>query len=267
MTTARTPADRIRSRSRGSPHIRRNRASWDAASAAYDRRHARGLGGRSATSWGLFRIPESELRLLGPTRGKRILEMGCGAARWSIALAQRGALPTGLDLSANQLARARELQREGGIRFPLVRASAERLPFRAAAFDIVFCDWGAMTFTEPERSVPECARVLRRGGAFVFATASPFRYLSLDPSKDRQTRRLIRPYFGNYRVEFSPNEPVEFQPRYGVWIDLFRKSGLAVERLVETRPHPHERSTYLSRSDTAWGRSWPLEAIWKLVRE
>jgi ubiquinone/menaquinone biosynthesis C-methylase UbiE len=267
MSNARKDARPGNHRPDGSGHIRHNRAAWDAASAGYDRRHARVLGGRSATSWGLFRIPESELRLLGPTRGKRVLELGCGAARWSIGLARRGARPTGLDLSSNQLTRARELQRAAGIRFPLVRASAERLPFRSSVFDVVFCDWGAMTFTDPQRSVPECARVLRRGGTLVFATASPFRYLSLDPVKDRQSRRLVRPYFGSSRVEFRPDEPVEFQPRYGVWIELFRTNGLAVERLVETRADPRRRTTYLSRDDAAWGRSWPLEVIWKLLRE
>ncbi len=179
--------------------------------------------------------------LLGNTRRKVILELGCGAARWSIALARGGARPTGLDLSSVQLAKARELQRESHVRFPLVRASAERLPFRDAVFDLIFCDWGAMTFADPMRSVPECARVLRRGGGFVFATASPLRYLTLDLAKDRQSRRLIRPYFGSHRVDLGSDEAIEFQLPYGAWVDLFRKNGLRVERLVETRPTPRRR--------------------------
>lgn len=263
-----TKRTRRRSRAPGSTaHIRHNRAVWDRVSGWYDRRYARALGGRSAMAWGIFRVPESELRLLGPTRGKEILELGCGAARWSGALARRGARPTGLDLSSAQLARARELQRESGVRFPLVRASAEQLPFRDASFDLVFCDWGAMTFTDPRRSVPECARVLRRGGPFVFSTASPFRYLTLDLGKDRQVRRLVRPYFGNPRREFEDDAAVEFQPPYGEWIDLFRRNGFAVERLLETRAGRGARTAYLSRADSEWGRSWPLEAIWKLVKE
>jgi ubiquinone/menaquinone biosynthesis C-methylase UbiE len=259
---------RPRRRAAGSTgHIRYNRAVWDRISGWYDRRHARVLGGTSATAWGLFRVPESELGLLGKTRGKAILELGCGAARWSIALARGGARPTGLDLSSAQLARARELQRESKVRFPLVRASAEQLPFRDGAFDIVFCDWGAMTFADPMRSVPECARVLRPAGRFVFATASPFRYVTFDRAKDRQSRRLIRPYFGSYRIDLGSDAAVEFQLPYGAWIDLFRKNRLTVERLVETRPTPGGRSRYLTRGDAEWGRSWPLETIWKLVKQ
>jgi SAM-dependent methyltransferase len=148
-----------------------------------------------------------------------------------------------------------------------VRASAERLPFRDAAFDLVFCDWGAMTFADPMRSVPECVRVLRHGGRLVFATASPLRYVTLDLAKDRQSRRLIRPYFGSHRIDLGSDAAVEFQLPYGAWIDLFRRNGLTVERLVETRPTPGRRSTYLSRADADWGRSWPLETIWKLRKE
>jgi len=264
--TGARPRQRTRS-NRGTPHVRRNRAVWDRDSPGYDRRHARVLGGKYAKTWGIFRVPERELRLLGRTRGKRILELGCGAARWSSALAAQGARPVGLDLSSVQLARARELQRESRIRFPLLRASAERLPFPESTFDLIFCDWGAMTFSDPRRTVPECARVLRRKGEFVFATASPLRMVTLDLAKDRQSRRLIRPYFGSYRYDLGPRTPVEFHLPYGRWIDLFRENGLSVQRLVETRPAPGQRSSYLSRDDARWGRSWPHETIWKLVKD
>jgi ubiquinone/menaquinone biosynthesis C-methylase UbiE len=215
----------------------------------------------------VFRIPEKELRLLGPVRGKRVLELGCGAARWSIGLARIGARPVGLDLSSRQLERARELRRAARVEVPLVRGSAERLPFRSGTFDTVFCDWGAMTFADPNRTVPEAARVLRQRGRLVFATASPFRQVTYDPRRDRQTRRLVRPYFGLHRFEFPGDAAVEFHPPYGVWIDLFRASGLRVERLLELPAARGQRSTYLPRSDSEWARSWPIESIWSLVKE
>jgi len=262
-----SPARRKPVRPASTGHIRRNRAVWDRQSIGYDRRHASSLGGRHATSWGVFRWPERRLALLGPVRGRRVLELGCGAARWSIALARQGAHATGIDLSASQLARARELVAAARVRLPLVRGSAERLPFRAETFDIVFCDWGALTFTDPSRSLPEAARVLRRGGRLVFATASPFRFPTYEARRDRQARRLVRPYFGVHRVEFPGDSAVEFHPPYGVWVDLFRRNGLRVERLLETRPTRAPRSSYLSRADLDWARSWPLEAIWKLTKE
>jgi len=263
------PKKARRTRRRPAPrgHIRHNRAVWDRVSAGYDRRYAKLLGGSHAESWGLFRVPESGLRLLGSVRGKRVLEVGCGAARWSMALARRGARATGIDLSTAQLAKARELVTRAGLPVRLVHGSVEKLPFRSSTFDIVFCDWGAMTFSDPTRSVAECARVLRTGGTFVFATASPLRHIAFDLSKDRQVRRLVRPYFGQHRVEYEPDSAVEFHPPYGVWVDLFRRNGFGVERLVETRPARGQRTKYLSKRDADWARSWPIEAIWKLVKQ
>ncbi|HYA54836.1 MAG TPA: class I SAM-dependent methyltransferase [Thermoplasmata archaeon] len=254
-------------RSRPGKHVRHNQVVWDRVSAWYERHCSAVLGGPYAASWGMFRLPERELHLLGRVRGQRVLEVGCGAARWSMALQRQGAHATGIDLSGAQLAKARQLQRRARVRFPLVHGSVEQLPFPDASFDVVFCDWGGLTFSDPRRSVPECSRVLRRGGRFVFATASPIRNITLDARADRQVPRLVRPYFGSGRLDLGPNDTIEFCPPYGVWIDLFRQNGLAIDRLVETRPFPGQGSKYLSRSDARWARSWPMEAIWKLTKE
>ena len=251
-------------RAGGPGHLGRNRSFWNRTSASYDRRHAPELSGRRALSWGLWRVPESRLQLLAPVRGRRILELGCGAARWSIALARRGALGVGIDLSDAQLAIATQLVRAAGSSVELVHGSAEDLPFGPGRFDVVFCDWGAMTFADPRRVVPEVSRVLRPGGRFVFSAAHPFRGLSFDRKNDRQSRRLQRPYFGAGRVDYGGS--VEFQLPFGEWLALFRSNGLSVRRLIETQPGRTATSSYLTRSDQAWGRRWPLEAIWSLQK-
>ena len=152
-----------------SKHVRKNRAMWEASSDSYEQLHAEALAGEKAMAWGMWRIPEEELHVLGEVAGKDILELGCGAARWSIALAQCGARPVGLDFSSRQLQHARRLMEESGVDFPLIEASAEEVPLPDASFDIVFCDWGAMTFCDPQRTVPEAERLLRSGGLFAFA--------------------------------------------------------------------------------------------------
>ena len=78
----------------------------------------------------MWRIPESELAVLGDVAGLDVLELGCGAAQWSVALAGRGARVTGLDLSEEQLRQAREAAAAAGVEVAFVHASAER---RAAA--------------------------------------------------------------------------------------------------------------------------------------
>ena len=123
-----------------SEHARKNRAMWEASSDSYQQRHALALSGEKAMAWGMWRIAEEELHVLGEVAGKDILELGCGGARWSIALAQCGARPVGLDFSSRQLQYARRLMEEAGVDFPLNEASAEDVPLPDASFDIVFCD-------------------------------------------------------------------------------------------------------------------------------
>jgi SAM-dependent methyltransferase len=240
---------------------------WDRTSDEYDEAHAADLGGERALAWGLWRIPESELRVFGERgaaelAGKDVLELGCGAARWSIALARLGARPVGLDLSSRQLAHARRLMAESGVDVPLVQASAERVPLADGSFDVVFCDWGAMTFCDPYRTVPEVARLLRPGGLFAFATATPISFLALDLATDEYGESLRNDYFGMHRFEWS--DEVDFQLPYGEWIRLFRRSGLIVEDLIETRPPEGARSSYVGEAEVAWARRWPREAIWRL---
>ncbi len=239
-----------------------NRRTWNRQSAEYDRRHRAALSRQGGQTWGLWRIPERTLGLMGVVRQKDVLEVGCGAGRWSFGLARRGARPVGLDFSKAQLSIARRLQRGRARRVPLVLGTAEALPFGPARFDLVFCDWGALTFADPRRSIPEAARVLRRGGRLVFATSSPFRAVAQHRRGDRMSRRLLFPYFGLHRLDYG-NE-VNYLLPYGEWIDLFGACGLQVERLVETPTPTRPHTTYAGPAERAWGRKWPLESIWLL---
>ena len=249
--------------SRGDGHLRRNLALWEGTSDEYDRRHRTALGGKRSMAWGLWRIPESSLRALGDPRGREMIELGCGAARWSLALARAGARPVAIDVSPAQLAHARRILRRSKENVPLVRCDAERLPFRASSFDVAFCDWGALTFCDPHRAVPEAARVLRPGGRLVFSTSSPLRTLAQHRRTDRLGARLLYDYFDLDRVEYREGE-VNFQLPYGEWIRLFAENGLVVDGLIETRPPRGARSSYLTRAEEQWARRWPLEAIWRL---
>jgi len=255
----------LRQRSKGHPdHVRVNRLLWERQSDSYDDQHRRVLGGRLARAWGLWRIPETTLHLLGATRGRRVLELGCGAGRWAVALGRQGARVIGLDLSRAQLAKARRVARRARHRVRWIRASAERLPLRDSTFDVVFSDWGALTFCDPHRTIPEIARVLRPGGRLVFATTSPFRAVAQPRRDDRLPYRLRYRYFGLGAIRY-PDE-VNFALTYGGWIGLFRSQGLVVESLYETLAPARRRSSYLTAAEERWGRKWPLETIWTVTK-
>ena len=129
----------------------------------------------------MWRIPEDELQVLGDVRDRDVLEYGCGAAQWSVALAADGAASSVSTSRRAQLRHARALVAEGGHPVPLVCAGGEEVPFADATFDLVFCDHGAMSFCDPDRSVPEVARVLRPGGRLVFSHSTPWPYLDVEP--------------------------------------------------------------------------------------
>jgi len=245
-----------------SGYRRQNRASWDRWARSYERRHATALARAGGAAWGLWRIPEHRVRLLGPLRGKDVLELGCGAGWWSIALARQGARVVGLDFSPARLDQARVLGAAARARVTWVSAPAEQLPFPDARFDVVLSDYGATTFADPRRWIPEVGRVLRPGGSFVFAHASPFRSLAEDLRRDRLEPRLLRPYFGLHVLR--DRDCTEFQLPYGEWIERFASAGLSVERLVERPAPPGTTTSYVGPEDLGWARRWPMESIWKL---
>lgn len=242
---------------------RANRRSWDRDSDDYQHRHGRHLAGEKALAWGIWRIPESELNVLGNVSRKRILELGCGAAQWSIALAKMKARPVGLDGSGEQLAHARRNARTGHARVPLVQADAAFLPFREACFDVVFCDYGAMSFADPYLTVPEVARVLDGGGLLAFSTTTPLLQMCWPDNEETVTTTLLSDYFGMHRAVWSADKTVDFNLPYGEWIRLFRSNGLEIEDLIEVKPPPRARSSFPGRP-LSWARRWPAEMIWKV---
>jgi SAM-dependent methyltransferase len=243
-----------------SEHARRNRAFWDATAAEYHRRHGEFIG-RPEPRWGIWQLPEDELRILGDVAGKDVLELGCGAAHWSILLAQRGARVVGLDNSERQLEYARAAMAAAGLDFPLVHSSAEAVPLPDESFDVVFCDHGAFGWADPKLVMPEAARLLRPGGLLAFSITSPLAALCFHPDTDRMEPTLHRDYFGLHRLE--DDESVNFQLPYGEWLALFRAHGLEVEDLIEPRPAADARSTYWDESEFEWARRWPSECIWR----
>jgi SAM-dependent methyltransferase len=209
----------------------------------------------------VWQIPEAELRVLGDVAGKDVLELGCGAAQWSISLAKQGARPVGVDLSPRQLEHARAAMAEAGVEFPLLEASAEDVPLDDQSFDVVFCDHGAFNFADPMRLVPECARLLRPGGLLAFSMVTPVLDIFWDNDHETVGNEARNNYFENRVVE--DEEGVDFQLPYGEWIRLFRANGFVVEDLIELRPPPDAESSY-NLVKLEWARRLPAEHIWKV---
>ena len=153
---------------------------WDADADAYQDEHGAFLGDVDFV-WCPEGVREADARLLGDVRGRRVLELGCGAAAAARWLDGQGAAVVALDLSAGMLRHAREASDRSGVRVPLVQADALALPFGDRVFDIVCTAFGAVPFVADSAAVMrEVARVLRPGGAWVFSITHPMRWIFWD---------------------------------------------------------------------------------------
>lgn len=99
-----------------------------------------------------------------------VLEIAAGTGAVTRALAAR--LPTDVryvatDLNEPMLAIAAERLADDP-RLSWRRADAQSLPFDAAAFDVVCCQFGAMFFPDRIMAYGEAKRVLTPGGVFLF---------------------------------------------------------------------------------------------------
>ncbi len=243
-------------------HARRNRAQWDVWAAEYLEPGQRAWA-QDVPVWGIWNVPESELRVLDEVAGKDVLEAGCGTAYWSAWLGRRGGKVVGLDNSPKQLETARMLQQRHGLKFPLHLGSAEAMPFGDESFDIVFSEYGASIWCDPYLWIPEAARVLRPGGQLAFLANSALVMLCSPDAPEPAGETMLRPYFGMHRFEWSDDDSVEFHLPHGEWVRLFRANGLQVETLMEVQaPADAKPHRFPGLPSADWARRWPSEEIW-----
>jgi SAM-dependent methyltransferase len=216
--------------------VRANRRWWDADADAYQAEHGAFLGEVDFV-WCPERLREEDARLLGDVRGRRVLEVGCGAAMCSRWLRTRGAEPVALDLSAGMLRHARAAAARVGVAVPLVLADAQRLPFADGSFDLACSAFGAIPFVADSAAVMrEVARVLRPGGRWVFSTTHPIRWaFPDDPGPDGLVAQT--PYFDRTPyVEFDDRGVETYVEHHRTLGDRVREivaAGLVLVDVVE----------------------------------
>ncbi len=204
---------------------RANRRWWDADADAYQAEHGAFLG-EADFVWCPEGLREEDARLLGELTGRRVLELGAGAAAAARWLATQGARPVALDLSAGMLRHAALAADRTGVRVPLVQADALALPFADAAFDVVCTAFGAVPFVADSAAVMrEVARVLRPGGRWVFSVTHPMRWIFLDDPGEAGLA-AVHSYFDR--------SPYVEQDEHGVatYVEQHRTLGDRVRELV-----------------------------------
>ena len=247
-----------------------NRETWQQFAARY-KDAAENAWKSDDPHWGIWQIPETKLELLpNSLKGKKCIEIGCGAGYVSSWMARRGGEVVGIDPTPNQLETARRLEKEHKLKVEFIEGFGEKLPFPDSCFDFAISEYGASLWADPYEWIPETARVLKSGSQLVFMTNHAFAICCSPDEEDVNaplSEQLQRPYLGLYKNKwkFSSNE-TEFHLPHGEWIKLLRDNGFIIERLLELGASPESTSRY-PWADVGWASKWPTEEVWCVRKE
>jgi 2-polyprenyl-3-methyl-5-hydroxy-6-metoxy-1,4-benzoquinol methylase len=151
-------------------HADENRRIWDANARWWDDQIGDG------NDFQTLLIEPSTERLLNVAPGETILDVACGAGRFTRRMAALGARVIAFDYSAEFIARARErTPSDTAIEYHVLdAASADALlALGARRFDKAVCTMGIMDMPEIRPLFAALSRLLTPGGVFVFSVTHP----------------------------------------------------------------------------------------------
>lgn len=138
--------------------------------------------------------------------GKQVLDVGCGGGILSEAMAQRGAIVTGIDMGEANLNTARLHALESGVQVDYQHIAVEELAAgQPESFDVVTCLEMLEHVPDPESIIRACAALVKPGGYVAFSTINrnPKSYafailgaeylLRLVPTGTHDYHRFIKP--------------------------------------------------------------------------
>ena len=229
-------------------------SGWDRMSATYQSETRISL---DDIHYGPLCPGERELRLLGDVRGKRVLELACGAAQNSIALAKWNAHVVAMDISPEQLAAARALVARESVAVHLARGDMEQLGmFADGRFDIVISSFGWEFVPDLAACFAERNRVLKKGGLLVVCTVHPLAAFEWDQAEEAL---LVTDYF-NPPVELwgdlqgaGRGHAMTFYHTVQELFGLLTSCGFRVERVLEPFPYALETMTDSERLEIPYG--------------
>ena len=144
---------------------------------------------------------ETELRLLGNLDGKRVLELGCGGAPISVAMAKQGAKVIAVDSSPEQIAHARKLIEREDVKVELREGDLADLAFvRADTIDMAVSVYSLGAVPDLDRVFRQVQRVLRPEAPLVISLPHPA-FRTVDPSGDPPT--VHRSYFDSSPIAWQ----------------------------------------------------------------
>lgn len=211
--------------------------AWDRVSATY--RDNRQLD-VDTLSYGPFGPTEATVKLLGDVRGRRVLDVGCGAGQACVALARQGAQVSGIDFSEAQLDLARKLAVTHNVSIEFVQGRAEDLtPFPTHSQDVILSVYTFHYIATMAQCLRECARVLDTNGRLIFSLDHPFRDCFFDEAEQEDTIYPARSYFDTKPLTWPFGDTgVRMQSYHRTiaqWVEMIQTAGFRIGQLLEPK--------------------------------
>jgi ubiquinone/menaquinone biosynthesis C-methylase UbiE len=158
-----------------------------------------------------------------------VLEIAAGTAR-NLPYYGDDVRLTGVELSSEMIAIARERQRELGREADLRLGDAESLEFPDESFDTVICTLGLCTIPDPRQAVREAHRVLRPGGRLLL-----LEHVRSPSPPVRLGQRLLEPLAVRFEADHLLREPLDYLEAEGFEIERVERSKWGIVERVAAR--------------------------------
>jgi ubiquinone/menaquinone biosynthesis C-methylase UbiE len=112
--------------------------------------------------------PENRIIIekLGDLKGRKILELGCGAGEGSVYFAKKGAEVTSVDISKGMLEVVQKVAAKHNVTLTTKQSYSDNIDFPNDTFDIVYAA-NLLHHVDIVSTLKEVSRVLKKGGLFV----------------------------------------------------------------------------------------------------
>jgi 2-polyprenyl-3-methyl-5-hydroxy-6-metoxy-1,4-benzoquinol methylase len=217
------------------------------------------------------------LQACGDVQRASALDIGCGHGYFSRQLARAGARVTGVDLSDNLLARAREMEAAQplGITYQRMDAAEIGTRFDEGSFDLVTGCMSLQDMADPGAALCGAHRLLRCQGRVVFSVLHP----CTDPpvrewKRDERGKKLalcLDRYFDSGpallhwsmpRLKYHWHTPYR---RFTLteWSGLIRAAGFVIRSLHEPRP---DATVVAARPELEGSFRMPVYLVFEIVK-
>lgn len=195
----------------------------------------------------------SRILTKGVPKGSSVLDLACGQGYFSYLVSMLNYKVTGIDIAPQLIEVARQKKAESKVDFlPMFHvAPAHKLTIvQSDTQDALICVLALQNIKELDQTFGECARVLKKGGTFIFVLNHPsFRVPQYSDWIYDQNRNMQFRTVGKYlqestiEIDMNPggrgqkNITLSFHRPLQVFVKMLSKHGFVITKLEEWSSH------------------------------